>query len=117
MSNDECISTQGNYLPHLSRANHSDFQEIRRILQRTRCLEAKCGPRPLYAGVLPHSGANSQEGKYREAIGFYEPIVRRNYDALLGISAIVLANLCVSYIMTSQNDQVSHVMHYRHLRM
>ena len=47
-----------------------------------------------------------QEGKYREAIGFYEPIVRRNYDNLLSISAIVLANLCVSYIMTSQNDQV-----------
>lgn len=51
-----------------------------------------------------------QEGKYREAIGFYEPIVRRSYDAILGISAIVLANLCVAYIMTSQNDKAEELM-------
>lgn len=51
-----------------------------------------------------------QEGKYREAIGFYEPIVRRNYEGLLDISAIVLANLCVSYIMTGQNEQAEEVM-------
>jgi tetratricopeptide repeat protein 30 len=48
-----------------------------------------------------------QENKYKEAIGFYEPIVRKNFDNILDVSAIVLANLCVSYIMSSQNDLVS----------
>ncbi|GAA6086716.1 tetratricopeptide repeat protein 30A isoform X1, partial [Tachysurus ichikawai] len=47
-----------------------------------------------------------QENKYKEAIGFYEPIVKKHYDNILNVSAIVLANLCVSYIMTSQNEEV-----------
>lgn len=53
---------------------------------------------------------NEQESKYREAIGFYEPIVKKNYEAILDISAIVLANLCVSYIMTSKNEQAEDLM-------
>jgi len=51
-----------------------------------------------------------QEAKYKEATGFYEPIVKKNYDAILEVSAIVLANLCVSYIMTSQNEQAEELM-------
>ncbi|KAJ1513294.1 Tetratricopeptide repeat protein 30A [Coelomomyces lativittatus] len=48
-----------------------------------------------------------QENKYKEALAFYEPLVI-HYDAshrLLEVTAIVLANLCVSYIMTSQNEE------------
>lgn len=51
-----------------------------------------------------------QENKYKEAIGFYEPIVKKHYDNILNVSAIVLANLCVSYIMTSQNDLAEEFM-------
>ncbi|KAM6174693.1 intraflagellar transport protein 70A2 [Erethizon dorsatum] len=51
-----------------------------------------------------------QENKYREAIGFYEPIVKKHYDNILNVSAIVLANLCVSYIMTSQNEEAEELM-------
>nr|XP_054113468.1 tetratricopeptide repeat protein 30B-like [Callithrix jacchus] len=51
-----------------------------------------------------------QENKYREAIGFYEPIVKKHYDNILSVSAIVLANLCVSYIMTSQNEEAEELM-------
>lgn len=43
-----------------------------------------------------------QESKYRDAIRYYQPLVTRNASNLLGVTAIVLANLCVSYIMTSQ---------------
>lgn len=43
-----------------------------------------------------------QESKYRDAIRYYQPLIARNADNLLGVTAIVLANLCVSYIMTSQ---------------
>jgi tetratricopeptide repeat protein 30 len=42
-----------------------------------------------------------QDNRYRDAIRYYEPFVRRQMEDLLGITAIVLANLCVSYIMTS----------------
>jgi hypothetical protein len=43
-----------------------------------------------------------QDNKYKEAIKYYEPLVKAKIDNLLSITAIVLANLCVSYIMTSQ---------------
>ncbi|KAK2832973.1 hypothetical protein Q5P01_016862 [Channa striata] len=46
------------------------------------------------------------QNKYKEAIGFYEPIVKKHYDNILNVSAVVLANLCVSYIMTSQNEEL-----------
>jgi tetratricopeptide repeat protein 30 len=53
-----------------------------------------------------------QENKYKEAISFYEPLVQRDYDSgdLLKIPAIVLANLCVSYIMTNQNEDAEELM-------
>merc|ERR1719361_722669 len=51
-----------------------------------------------------------QENKFKEATGFYEPIVKKNFDCILGVSAIVLANLCVSHIMTSQNEEAEELM-------
>ncbi|XP_068605491.1 intraflagellar transport protein 70A [Brachionichthys hirsutus] len=50
------------------------------------------------------------QNKYKEAIGFYEPTVKKHYDSILSVSAVVLANLCVSYIMTSQNDEAEELM-------
>lgn len=73
-----------------------------------------------------------QEGKYRDAIRYYDPIVRRHLantsdssasgggggggsgtgsggKGILDVSAIVLANLCVSYIMTAQNEEAEEV--------
>jgi len=51
-----------------------------------------------------------QDNKYKDAIRYYEPFVRRQMDDLLNITAIVLANLCVSYIMTSQNADAEELM-------
>jgi hypothetical protein len=48
------------------------------------------------------AAAAEQESKYRDAIRYYQPLIARNANNLLGVTAIVLANLCVSYIMTSQ---------------
>ncbi|XP_061568286.1 intraflagellar transport protein 70A [Cololabis saira] len=50
------------------------------------------------------------QNKYKEAIGFYEPIVKKHYNNILDVSAVVLANLCVSYIMTSQNEEAEELM-------
>ncbi|KNE63467.1 hypothetical protein AMAG_08592 [Allomyces macrogynus ATCC 38327] len=52
-----------------------------------------------------------QETKYKEAIAFYEPIVRKHWEVgLLDVTPIVLANLCVAYIMTSQNEAAEELM-------
>lgn len=50
------------------------------------------------------------DGRFKEAISFYEPLVQGHLDNLLDVTAIVLANLCVCYIMTSQNDQAEALM-------
>jgi tetratricopeptide repeat protein 30 len=53
-----------------------------------------------------------QENKYVEAIKYYEPIVKTHEDNLLSMSAIVLANLCVSYIMSSKNQEAEKLMKF-----
>jgi len=51
-----------------------------------------------------------QDNKYKEAIRYYEPIVKKYQDSVLDLTAMVLANLCVSYIMTSQNEEAEELM-------
>lgn len=51
-----------------------------------------------------------QESKFKEAIRYYDPIVKKKSEAILDVPAIVLANLCVSYIMTSQNEEAEELM-------
>lgn len=51
-----------------------------------------------------------QDNKYREAIRYYEPIVKKTSDNLLSLTAIVIANLCVSYIMVNQNEDAEELM-------
>ncbi len=51
-----------------------------------------------------------QESKFKEAVRYYEPIVKSHEEDLLSVSAIVLANLCVAYIMTSQNPEAEKLM-------
>lgn len=49
------------------------------------------------------------QGKYQESIHSYEPIVQRA-EMILDVKAIVLANLCVAFIMTSQNEKAEELM-------
>merc|ERR1719410_3025111 len=48
--------------------------------------------------------------KFKECIRYYEPFVRRHNDNLLSITAIILANLCVAYVMTSANEEAEELM-------
>ncbi len=57
----------------------------------------------------------SQETKWKEAIRYYDPIVQKQSGGgaepqLLNVPAAVLANLCVAYIMTSQNEAAEELM-------
>jgi len=51
-----------------------------------------------------------QETKFKEAIRYYEPTVKKHAANILQVPAIVLANLCVAYIMTSQNEEAEELM-------
>jgi tetratricopeptide repeat protein 30 len=51
-----------------------------------------------------------QDNKYKEAIRYYEPIVKKYQDNLLSLTAIVIANLCVSYIMANRNEEAEELM-------
>ncbi|KAI8124633.1 Tetratricopeptide repeat protein 30 like protein [Lucilia cuprina] len=51
-----------------------------------------------------------QGDKYKEAAAFYEPVIRQHGDDIMSVSAAVLANLCVSYIMTFQNEEAEELM-------
>merc|ERR1719498_158862 len=51
-----------------------------------------------------------QENRFREAIRYYEPFVRKHQEAILDVPAIILANLCVSFIMISQNEDAEELM-------
>ncbi|CAL8123915.1 unnamed protein product [Orchesella dallaii] len=42
---------------------------------------------------------------YAEAASFYEGVTRKYLDKILEVSAIVLANLCCSYILIQNNDE------------
>lgn len=46
----------------------------------------------------------------QEAIRYYEPIVKKQAENILEVPAIVLANLCVSHIMISQNEEAEELM-------
>eukprot|EP01018_Ginkgo_biloba_P035975 Gb_19130 [translate_table: standard] len=57
-----------------------------------------CSEHPIWQLNLSHT-IFMQENRYEEAIEHYEPLVRKAGDKILSVAAIVLANLCVSYIM------------------
>lgn len=59
------------------------------------CLKYFCSK---IAQTFPETSsvARSQETKFKDAIRHYDPIVKRLQDSLIDITAIVLANLCVS---------------------
>lgn len=50
------------------------------------------------------------QGNYKDAINYYQPHVQKSEENILDITAIVLANLCVAYIMTSQNPEAEELM-------
>ena len=53
-----------------------------------------------------------QQGpKFKDAISYYDPFVKKaSENGILDVAAIVLANLCVSYIMTNQNELAEKIM-------
>ncbi|KAM8723363.1 intraflagellar transport protein 70A isoform 2-T2 [Acanthopagrus schlegelii] len=85
--------------------NRENFQMVEKIFRKS--VEV-CNEDDTWKLNVAH--VLFMQNKYKEAIGFYEPIVKKHYDNILNVSAVVLANLCVSYIMTNQNEEAEELM-------
>ncbi|XP_078124952.1 intraflagellar transport protein 70A isoform X1 [Sander vitreus] len=101
--------------------NRENFQMVEKIFRKS--VEV-CNEDDTWKLNVAH--VLFMQNKYKEAIGFYEPIVKKHYDnveqcniqecpckckpSILNVSAVVLANLCVSYILTSQNEEAEELM-------
>uniref|UniRef100_A0A671XE70 Tetratricopeptide repeat protein 30 n=1 Tax=Sparus aurata TaxID=8175 RepID=A0A671XE70_SPAAU len=92
--------------------NRENFQMVEKIFRKS--VEV-CNEDDTWKLNVAH--VLFMQNKYKEAIGFYEPIVKKHYDnsdvslrKILNVSAVVLANLCVSYIMTNQNEEAEELM-------
>ncbi|CAB4062878.1 TTC30 [Lepeophtheirus salmonis] len=83
------------------------YEQVEKIFRKS---VEFCNESDVWKLNVAHVLFMQENNKFKEATGFYEPIVRKNFDSILNVSAIVLANLCVSYIMTSQNEEAEELM-------
>jgi|GEM_PF-2449075 len=66
-----------------------------------------CSDHPVWKLNVGH--VFFMQSKFKQAIHYYEPIVKEA-EAVLDVTAIILANLCVSYIMTTANEKAEELM-------
>uniref|UniRef100_A0A3P8VNL4 Tetratricopeptide repeat protein 30 n=1 Tax=Cynoglossus semilaevis TaxID=244447 RepID=A0A3P8VNL4_CYNSE len=85
--------------------NRENFQMVEKIFRKSMDV---CNEYDTWKLNVAH--VLFMQNKYQEANGLYESIVKKHYDNILNVSAVVLANLCVSYIMTSQNEAAEELM-------
>ena len=82
-----------------------NFDQVEKIFRKS---VEFCNDREVWKLNVGH--VLFMQEKYKEATTFYEPIVKNHYDNLLSLSAVILANLCVAYIMTGQNEEAEELM-------
>ena len=83
-----------------------DYKSVEALFQDSLQL---CESFQLFTVNLAHS-IYMQEGKHQQAIMHYEKIVCENAENLLKCETIVLANLCVCYILTKQNAKAEDLI-------
>lgn len=93
--------------------NHQNYAAVEKILQQA---GEFASDHDTWRLAMAHA-CFMQPGKYREAILHYEPIVRKCLEgnngekgSILDITAVILANLCVAYLMTGQNESAEEIM-------
>ncbi|KRY57296.1 Tetratricopeptide repeat protein 30B [Trichinella britovi] len=86
--------------------DQADYIQVEKIFQKS---VEFCSEHELWKLNVAHT-LFMQEGKFKEAAGFYEPIVKKFFDRILDASPIVLANLCVCYILINQNEEAEELM-------
>lgn len=88
--------------------DHENYQQVEKMFRQS---NEFCREHDIWKLNVAHNFfIQDKPHLYKEAIKYYEPIVKKNSEAILSITAIVLANLCVAYIMTSQNEDAEDLM-------
>lgn len=68
-----------------------------------------CADNKIFQTNMAHS-VYMQEHKHKEAIAHYEQIVNQHADNFSKTEPIILANLCVCYILTKQNVKAEELI-------
>ena len=105
---DECLEK---YIPVLmAEANlawqKEDFSTVEKLFEKT---SDYCSVHDTWRLNYAHTFF-VQEEKYIEAIQYYERSFEKNIHNLLELPAIVIANLCVSYIMINENSKAEEII-------
>ncbi|VDK87520.1 unnamed protein product [Litomosoides sigmodontis] len=103
--------TMAKYMPVLmSQAkiywDMNDYTQVEKIFRKS---VEFCSENDIWKLNVAHT-LFMQADKFKEAAGFYEPNVKKNFDNMLSVTAIILANLSVCYIMTNQNEEAEELM-------
>lgn len=83
----------------------ANWTEVERVLKKSM---EYCNEHDVWRLNVGH--VLFMQEKYLDATSFYEPYVQKYQANILQVPAIVLANLCVAYIMTSRNDVAEELM-------
>ena len=83
-----------------------DFAKTEQVFEE---VKGYCKDSEIFNMNMGHS-LFMQEGRYDEAIEYYEEIVKRHKDNLNEVDIFVLANLCLCYILTKQDEKAQHLM-------
>ena len=99
------------YIPGLMAMAHifwekEQYSQVERIFRQS---AEFCSEHDVWKLNVAHTFF-MQENRYKEAVRYYEPIVKKSAENILDVTAIVLANLCVSYIMRNQNEDAEELM-------
>ncbi|KAI6227564.1 Tetratricopeptide repeat protein 30 [Aphelenchoides fujianensis] len=85
----------------------ADYDQVEGLFRRSAEL---CAGDEGWRLNLAHTLFMQARRFYKESADCYAPIVNAKLDSMLDISAIVLASLCVCYILTNANEAAEEVM-------
>nr|CDS27319.1 tetratricopeptide repeat protein 30A [Hymenolepis microstoma] len=115
----EYESDLGRYIPILMQQakiywDAKNYRQVEKILRKSAefCKENETWMLNLAHVLFMLQLQNEEEEGvlYGYASSFYEPIVRGHFESLLDVSAIVVANLCVAYIMAGENTDAERLI-------
>lgn len=86
--------------------DNKDFESVESLFSESADI---CNKNKVFRVNLAHS-VYMQEKNHAKAIEQYEPIVEQYKDNYLKCETIVLANLCVSYILRKQNAKAESLI-------
>lgn len=84
---------------------HSNYAQVEKLFRKS---VEFCSERDEWKLNVAH--VLFMRDKFKEACGFYQTVVKKHAENLLTVSAAVLGNLCVAYVMNSETDEAEELM-------